>query len=112
MKFHLNQKLPSCELLQYRTIIKRYVALVLLVLLGIIIMVITVIFAWVLFPGIIHSQVEKRVRLVEGSDTWKKWKEAPILIYLTFYIYHVTNPDEVEKGLVAKIQEKGPYAYR
>lgn len=90
----------------------RYIALVLLTLPGILLISVTAIFAWVLFPGIIRSQVKQKIRLVEGSDTWNKWKEAPIPIYLTFYVYHVTNPDEVESGLVAKILEKGPYAYR
>ncbi len=91
---------------------KRYAAVVFLVLPGIILIVITVVLAWVLFPGIIHSKVEQHIRLVEGTDTWKKWREAPIPIYLTFYIYHVTNPDEVEMGLVAKIEERGPFTYR
>ncbi|ODM92785.1 Lysosome membrane protein 2 [Orchesella cincta] len=54
----------------------------------------------------------ENVRLIDGSETWGKWKEAPIPIYLNFYIHHITNPDEVEHGLKPKFEEKGPYAYR
>lgn len=90
----------------------RYVILAVLILPGILLSLFSVICFWVLFPGIIHSQVEQKLRLVEGSDTWNKWKEAPVKIYSTFYIYHVTNPDEMERGMQAVLEEKGPYAYR
>jgi len=53
----------------------------------------------------------KNVRLIDGSETWGKWREAPIPIYLNFYIHHVTNPDEVELGGKPIFEEKGPYAY-
>lgn len=90
----------------------KYVILVLLILPGILLSLFSLIVFWVLFPGIIHSQVEQQIRLVEYSDTWNKWREAPIPIYLTFYVFHVTNPDEMETGIQAKFEEKGPYVYR
>lgn len=90
----------------------KWVALVLYPLPGLLLTLFIVIFAWVLFPGIIHGEVEKQIRLVPGTDTWNKWREAPIPIYLEFYVYSVTNPDEVESGLLPKFEEKGPYSYR
>ncbi|CAL8145243.1 unnamed protein product [Orchesella dallaii] len=84
----------------------------LLTLPGILLIVIAVSFGWFLFPLIIHDKIVENVRLIAGSETWGKWKEAPIPIYLNFYIHHVTNPDEVEHGLKPKFLEKGPYAYR
>ncbi len=104
----------NCEAWLYfsRTKMNKYIVLIFLTLPGLLLSLLAFIFFWVLFPGIIHSQVEQQIRLVEGSDTWNKWRDAPVPIYLTFHIYHVTNPDEVENGLQAKLEEKGPYVYR
>lgn len=48
---------------------------------------------------------------MRGTETWTNWVEAPIPIYLTFHIHHITNPDEVENGLKPAYEEKGPYVY-
>jgi len=55
----------------------------------------------------------QEVRLIEGGETWDKWKEIPIPVYLNFYMLNVTNPDEFEAGTAIPVfVEKGPYSYR
>jgi len=51
--------------------------------------------------------------LNENSESFKYWKEAPVPIYLEFYLFNVTNPDEVW-DLTSKpdLEQLGPYTFR
>jgi len=79
---------------------------------GVLIVIAITILGWVVVPNIIENQIEEEVQLKNGTDTWDKWSEIPIPIYLNFYTFDVTNPDEVEDGKYPIFKEKGPYAYR
>jgi len=80
--------------------------------LGLVIVVAISILGWVVVPNIINNQIEEEVQLKNGTDTWDKWSEIPIPIYLNFHTFDVTNPDEVEAGALPIFKENGPYAYR
>ena len=56
--------------------------------------------------------VFQQVKLTNGSETWEKWSDIPLPVYLSFYIFNVTNPLEVELGGKPRLQEVGPYVYR
>jgi len=51
-------------------------------------------------------------RLVKGRNTYTDWKgPSTIPRYTKFYIFNVTNPDEVKDGGKPNVSEVGPYTY-
>ncbi|KAE8616415.1 hypothetical protein XENTR_v10008800 [Xenopus tropicalis] len=48
----------------------------------------------------------------EGTIAYENWIEAGSPVYRHFWIYHVTNPDEIINGGKPILQQKGPYTYR
>lgn len=50
-----------------------------------------------------------------NSEAFHRWEnntdEDDAKEYWLFYLFNVTNPDEVLLGMPAKLQEIGPYSY-
>lgn len=80
--------------------------------LGALIVVLAGVLGWVVIPKVIDNKITDQTKLEPGSETWEKWQDIPYPIYLTFRVFHVSNPDEVEAGQTPKLIEKGPYVYR
>lgn len=40
------------------------------------------------------------------------WKNPPADIYVDFYVWHLENPLEVEKGAKPNVTQRGPYTYK
>lgn len=51
------------------------------------------------------------LRLVPGSITWNMWKTIPLPVYLKFYLFNITNADQLAQGAKAQLREMGPYTY-
>ncbi|ODN02568.1 Lysosome membrane protein 2 [Orchesella cincta] len=88
---------------------------IVLSVIGAIVIILAGVLGFAVFPNVVEKTIEKELRLLKGSDTWNKWADIEAPIYLNFYIFNVTNADEVieSQGLVMpKLQELGPYAYR
>lgn len=50
--------------------------------------------------------------LKPGTDTYDSWLEAPIPIYLSFYMFNWTNPEEIRNPNVKpNFVEMGPYTF-
>lgn len=79
--------------------------------LGGIIILIAVIIGDVIFPSSITNRIKKERRLLKGTPTWRNWFELESPVYLNFYIFNVTNPDDVELGQSPVLEEVGPYVY-
>lgn len=79
---------------------------------GALIVVLIGVMGWYGIPKIIDNQISKQTRLEPESETFEKWADVPYPIYLSFRVFHVTNPDEVEQGEVPIFEEKGPYHYK
>ncbi|XP_046389200.1 protein croquemort-like isoform X1 [Ischnura elegans] len=61
-----------------------------------------------IFDNILKSQLE----LTNDSTTFKLWKETPIPMYIEFYMYNVTNSEEVRNNKAKPILiELGPYVF-
>lgn len=58
-----------------------------------------------------HTLVEQLFTLAEGKLYYNIWTKSRQPITTSFYIFNVTNPDEILKGAVPKLQELGPYTY-
>ena len=48
----------------------------------------------------------------ENSPAYKFWLNPPASIYRKYYLFHVENPSEIEKGETPILKERGPYTYR
>ncbi|KAL0979629.1 hypothetical protein UPYG_G00187500 [Umbra pygmaea] len=50
--------------------------------------------------------------LTEASRVFESWKNPPPPVYMEFYFFNVTNPDEFLAGGKAVVSQIGPYTYR
>ncbi|XP_037548250.1 lysosome membrane protein 2c [Nematolebias whitei] len=64
------------------------------------------------FPNVLKSAVKKEVILKNGTEAFKAWTDPPAPIYMQFYFFSVTNPQEVLGGERPAVVEIGPYTYR
>ncbi|KAL0163472.1 hypothetical protein M9458_042868, partial [Cirrhinus mrigala] len=52
------------------------------------------------------------ITLTEGSKVFATWKNPPPPVYMQFFFFNVTNPDEFLKGEAkARLTEVGPYTF-
>ncbi|XP_076069936.1 lysosome membrane protein 2-like [Oratosquilla oratoria] len=63
------------------------------------------------FPAIFDKMLKNKLVLREGAPMMKNYMETPIPIYMQFYIFNLTNPDEVLRGSKPVLDQKGPYTY-
>ncbi|XP_033503006.2 lysosome membrane protein 2c [Epinephelus lanceolatus] len=64
------------------------------------------------FPHFLQSMVEKEVVLKNGTEAFEAWADPPAPIYMQFYFFNLTNPEEVLGGDRPAVVEIGPYTYR
>ncbi|XP_026029791.1 lysosome membrane protein 2c [Astatotilapia calliptera] len=64
------------------------------------------------FPHLVQSMVKKQVILKNDTDAFEAWKDPPAHIYMQFYFFNLTNPQEVLDGERPAVVEIGPYTYR
>ncbi|XP_023684494.2 lysosome membrane protein 2-like [Paramormyrops kingsleyae] len=64
------------------------------------------------FPTLVHSRLKKEITLTEGSRVFESWKNPPPPVYMQYYFYNVTNPEEFLAGGRAAVTQMGPYTYR
>jgi len=64
------------------------------------------------FTPIFNSVVDKMLIISEDSATYDAFITPPVPVYTKFYLFHVTNPDEVLSfGEKPVLEERGPYVY-
>ncbi|XP_035216630.1 protein croquemort-like isoform X1 [Stegodyphus dumicola] len=68
---------------------------------------------YISFPTIMDNAIKKRLVINEDSDSYKYWKDVPVPIYIHFYFFNITNPQEIW-DLTSKpvLEEVGPYTFR
>uniref|UniRef100_A0A672ITQ8 Lysosome membrane protein 2-like n=1 Tax=Salarias fasciatus TaxID=181472 RepID=A0A672ITQ8_SALFA len=64
------------------------------------------------FQTMIHSRLKKEITLTEKSQVFEGWKNPPPPVYMEYYFFNVTNPEEFLAGGKAAVQQIGPYTYR
>ncbi|XP_035712600.1 lysosome membrane protein 2 [Folsomia candida] len=89
------QKLPSCVLA-----------------LGFAILIGAAVVGWIIVPKVINNKIAEQVRLVNGSETFNRWRDVPVPIFVKFHLFNVTNPKQVLIGEKAILQEVGPFTFR
>ncbi|KAG8515212.1 Lysosome membrane protein 2, partial [Galemys pyrenaicus] len=50
--------------------------------------------------------------LKNGTETFDTWKSPSLPVYTQFYFFNVTNPEEILRGEIPRLEEVGPYTYR
>lgn len=55
---------------------------------------------------------QQEIVLVEGSRVFDSWKKPPPPVYMQFFFFNVTNPDEFIAGGKPEVKQIGPYTYR
>ncbi|CAG08122.1 unnamed protein product [Tetraodon nigroviridis] len=64
------------------------------------------------FQTLIHERLKKEITLTEASQVFESWKNPPPPVYMEYYFFNVTNPEEFLAGGKAAVQQIGPYTYR
>lgn len=64
------------------------------------------------FPALIQNRLKKEVTLTEGSRVFESWRNPPAPIYMQYFFFNVTNPNDFLSGGKAILKEIGPYTYR
>uniref|UniRef100_A0A7N6C3N0 Scavenger receptor class B, member 2a n=1 Tax=Anabas testudineus TaxID=64144 RepID=A0A7N6C3N0_ANATE len=64
------------------------------------------------FQTMIHSRLKKEITLTEKSQVFESWKNPPPPVYMEYYFFNVTNPEEFLAGGKASVKQIGPYTYR
>lgn len=64
------------------------------------------------FQKAVDQTIEKTIVLKNGTETFDSWKNPPLPVYTQFYFFNVTNPEEILRGEIPRLEEVGPYTYR
>ena len=62
--------------------------------------------------SIINSQLDSKLTLSQDSFLYPQWVNPTPPIYMQFWMFNVTNPDEVVMGKKATVKQIGPFKYR
>jgi len=60
----------------------------------------------------VNKILANKMAIIEGREGHKFWKDPPADIHRKMYIWHCTNPIEVQNGAAPQMIERGPYVYR
>ncbi|KAL0966208.1 hypothetical protein UPYG_G00292320 [Umbra pygmaea] len=64
------------------------------------------------FQTLIHNRLKKEITLTEGSRVFETWKNPPPPVFMQFFFFNITNPDEFLTGSKPVVSQVGPYTYR
>ncbi|KAL8592979.1 hypothetical protein ACOMHN_017909 [Nucella lapillus] len=60
----------------------------------------------------VRNKIEQTVVIANNSELWDVWSELPIPVYMQFYMFNLSNPNEVKEGHRPLVVQSGPYTYR
>ncbi|XP_072518509.1 lysosome membrane protein 2 isoform X2 [Salminus brasiliensis] len=64
------------------------------------------------FQNLINNRLKGEITLTEGSKVFGTWKNPPPPVFMEFFFYNVTNPEEFLAGAKPRVTHMGPYTYR
>ncbi|XP_014253859.1 sensory neuron membrane protein 2-like [Cimex lectularius] len=68
-------------------------------------------FGWYGFEYITMRKIHKDLSLDNDTKGFTNWKNLPVLIKFSMYLFNVTNPEEIQLGGKPILQETGPYVF-
>ncbi|KAM9450696.1 lysosome membrane protein 2-like [Clarias gariepinus] len=70
----------------------------------------------IILGGDLQKRIEEKLKgeitLTEGSKVFDTWKNPPPPVFMEFFLFNVTNPDEFLTGNKPRLTHMGPYTYR
>ncbi|CAF1189538.1 unnamed protein product [Rotaria sordida] len=66
----------------------------------------------ILFDPLVNKILAYKMAIIQGREGHRFWKDPPANIHRKMYIWHCTNPIEVQNGGIPELIERGPYVYR
>lgn len=64
------------------------------------------------FQKAVDQTIQKNMVLQNGTKVFDSWEKPPLPVYMQFYFFNVTNPEEILQGEIPRVEEVGPYTYR
>lgn len=66
-----------------------------------------------IWPFLFKQQLQNQLVLSETSKSFKLWKDTPIPMYIDFYLFNWTNPEEtLNNKALPHFIERGPYIFK
>lgn len=66
-----------------------------------------------IWPFIFNQQLQKQLVLSGSSRSYNLWRQTPIPMYIDFYMFNWTNPEEtLNKKALPHFVELGPYVFK
>ena len=63
-------------------------------------------------PLILLKIIDSKIVLSPSNPSFELWRDLPIPIVMRFYIFNVTNAQQIESsGAVPQLQQIGPFVY-
>ncbi|XP_060791558.1 lysosome membrane protein 2 [Neoarius graeffei] len=70
----------------------------------------------IIVAGDLHTRIQNKLKgeitLTEGSKVFQTWKNPPPPVFMEFFFFNVTNPNEFMAGEKPRVTHMGPYTYR
>ncbi|KAF5894664.1 lysosome membrane protein 2-like, partial [Clarias magur] len=70
----------------------------------------------IILAGDLQKRIEEKLKgeitLTEGSKVFDTWKNPPPPVFMQFFFFNITNPDEFLAGQKPHLTHMGPYTYR
>lgn len=63
------------------------------------------------FQSVFNNILANKLMLKPGSKTLESFKSPPVPIFMQFYLFNLTNKEEVLEGAKPVLQQVGPYTY-
>ncbi|KAJ8028832.1 Platelet glycoprotein 4 [Holothuria leucospilota] len=60
----------------------------------------------------IYNGVKTGTVLTPDSEAYDAWVEPPVPVYISYWVWHLKNPDQFLAGQKPVLEQKGPYTYR
>lgn len=61
---------------------------------------------------LVKKILANKMAIIEGREGHRFWKNPPATIHRKMYVWHCTNPTDVQHGATPEMVERGPYVYR
>ncbi|CAF1030388.1 unnamed protein product [Brachionus calyciflorus] len=59
-----------------------------------------------------YKKIHENVKITPDSKAFQFWLNPPASIYRKYYLFEVTNPQEVLNGAKPNLRQRGPYTFR
>jgi hypothetical protein len=59
-----------------------------------------------------NSDFYKEFQLKPGTVVYKFWRDSPVPVYISIYVFDLINQNEFLNGAKPKLIQRGPFVYK